>query len=286
MNRWAFTLVEMMIALVLLGVLSMSLQSLLMTNQRAYVQQSQRLELNASIRAGISILPGEVRELKTGDAAGSDIIAMTDSSLIYKAMRGFYVLCENAPASGQLRVYRNLELGLRPVDPNLDSILIFADFDPKTRNDDAWLHGDVTNVDTGGGNCPDGTPAFRIRTSGIAAAALAGATQGAPVRTFEMVEVSLYQDADGYWLGGQRYNKGAAAWTGMEPLLGPLSGGGLSLAYYDAAGVVTGDPTKVVRIGVTVTGQTRGQVMRTGGRVTYGLDSLVTHVALRNNPRF
>lgn len=286
MNRRAFTLVEMLVALILFGVLSMSLQRLMVSTQRAYVRQSQRLALNASIRAGISILPGEVRELNAGDAAGSDIIKMTDSSLIYKAMRGLYVLCDDAPASGRLTVYRGLELGLRPVDKDLDSILVFADFDPKTRADDVWLHGDVTNVSRGGTNCPDGSPAIRIRTSGMAAAALAGVTRGAPVRTFEVVEVSLYQDAEGYWLGGQRYNKSASVWTGMEPLLGPLAGGGLRLTYYDAAGAATGDPTRVVRIGITVTGQTRGQVGRTGGRVTYGLDSLVTQVALRNNPRF
>lgn len=286
MNRRAFTLVEMMVAVILFGVLSMSLQRLMVGNQRAYVQQSQRLALNASIRAGTSILPGEMRELNAGDPAGSDIITMTDSSFVYKAMRGLYVLCDDVPASGQLTAYQGLELGLRPADTDLDSILVFADFDPKTRADDLWLHGDVTNVSRGGAPCPDGSPAIRIGTSGMAAAALAGVTRGAPVRTFEVFEVSLYQDAEGYWLGGQRYNKSASVWSGMEPLLGPLAGGGLRLAYYDAAGTATSDLTRVVRIGVTVIGQTRGQVMRTGGSVTYGLDSLVTQVALRNNPRF
>jgi hypothetical protein len=166
-------------------------------------------------------------------------------------------------------------------------VVVFADFDPKTRFDDQWLHGSLSAVNTGGAACADGAPSARFTLTGIPAAALAGVTQGAPVRFFEVAELTTYADGSGvWWLGGRLFDKSSNAWSAREPVLGPLAASGLRLAYFDSTGAVTANRAEVARIGVTVTGKTREPIYDRTGALTYAIDSLVTQVALRNNPRF
>jgi hypothetical protein len=287
LNRRGVTIVELVMALVLVGLISIPLYGMLQATQRTYRQQTQRVGLNANIRSGITMLPGEIRELDAGDPAGSDIVAMTPTSLTYKAMRNVFFLCDDANVGGlELIAYRDLTFGLRAPATPIDSVLVFADFDPKTRFDDTWLHGNLASQNTGGAGCPDGAPSIRFNVTGIPAAGLAGVMQGAPLRTFEVVEIRLYQDGGAWWLGGRRFEKASAAWSATEPFVGPLTGAGLQLAYYDATGAVTADRARVARLGVTVTGRTAEPIGTSAGTRTYAVDSLLTQVALRNNPRF
>ncbi len=100
------------------------------------------------------------------------------------------------------------------------------------------------------------------------------------------MELSLYQDTYGdYWLGTSRYLKGAAVWSAIEPLLGPLSSSGIQLTYFDTLGVVTADPRSVARVGVAVTGES-DPVRSSSGSVEPVTVNLVTSVALRNNVRY
>ena len=281
-----FTLVELMVGIVMAGVLSTALYAVLVNNQRTYMMQTARADLNATVRTAISYLPGELRELNAQDPAGSDIIAMTASSFRYKAMRTVYFACDDANVGGlELAVHRDITFGIRGLDPTFDSILVFSDFDPKTRLDDAWAHGNLVSINTGS-SCPDGTPTLRLNITGISAAGLRGIMRGAPVRTFEVVELQLYQSGDEWWIGGRRYSTSAASWSAVEPIVGPLTATGLRLVYLDAAGAVTTDPTEVVRVGLGVTGRTTVPIWNSTGDLAYGVDSLVTQVTLRNNPRF
>jgi prepilin-type N-terminal cleavage/methylation domain-containing protein len=284
-NRRGFTLVELVIAMVLFGIVGTALYQLLVNNQRLYQEQTQRVQVNESARAAISLLPGEVRELNAADTAGSDIVSMTPSSLTYKAMRGLYVLCQ-APNTGALQVTvdNTLFYGLRRVDPTQDSVLMFMENDPDTRTDDAWLHANVTSAVLGTA-CPGGTASLTLQLSGVSSGQLAGVTAGAPVRTFELAQVLVYADAAGdQWLGGRLYLKSAGTWSGTQPIVGPLSATGLQLAYYDAAGGVTATAASVARVGITVQSRSARAVTRTPTGFDYLLQNLMTHVALRNNP--
>jgi prepilin-type N-terminal cleavage/methylation domain-containing protein len=288
MNRRGFTLIELMMSLVLFGIVSVPLYAILVNQQRTYRQETQRIDLNGTVRIGAAVLPAELRELDAGDPAGSDIISMTSSGIVYKVMRNVYFMCEDADVSAnELAAYRDLTFGLRGPDPQLDSVVVFGDFDPKTRFDDRWLHGSLTAASTAGAPCPDGAPSIRFTVAGIPAADLAGAQRGAPLRFFEVAELTAYPDASGdWWLSGRRYEKATAAWGAWEPALGPLAASGLRLTYVDSTGVLTSNPTRVARIGVTITGRTREPVYDRSGNLSYVVDSLVTQVALRNNPRF
>lgn len=285
-NRRGFTLVELMIALVLTGAVGTAIYQLLVSNQRVYREQTERVQVNDHARTAIVMLPSELRELDAGDPAGSDVVAMTASSLTYKAMRGLYVLCQ-PPNTGalQITVDNAQSYGIRGLDAAQDSILLFAENDPDTRGDNAWLHVDVTSSTTGTA-CPGGTASLTLQLGGVTAAALGGVLDGSPLRTFEVTQVLLYNDGTGtQWLGGRRYQKASGTWSGALPILGPLSNAGLQLAYYDSLGAVTAVPSRVMRVGITVQSRSSRTVRRPAG-MDYLLQDLLTHVSLRNNPTF
>lgn len=285
-NRRGFTLVEMLTALVLLGIVGTALYQLLVNNQRLYQEQTERVQVNENARAAISLLPGEIRELNAGDAAESDVLAMTASSLTYKAMRGLYVLCL-PPNTGSLQVTvgNTLFYGLRRLDPTQDSVLIFAENDAATRMDDAWLHADVTSA-TAGTACPGDAASLQLQLAGVTAGQLAGVLDGSPLRNFEVGQVWLYPDAGGdQWMGGRTYQKASGTWGGTQPIVGPLTASGLQLLYYDDAGNVTTNPGDVARVGISVESRS-SRAVRAGGGMDYMLQDLVTNVAVRNNPSY
>jgi prepilin-type N-terminal cleavage/methylation domain-containing protein len=71
-----FTLIEILVALVLMGIVSVAIYQTLVTHQRTFLAQTQRIDLQQNIRAAATILPGEFRTL---DAADSDIAATSHS---------------------------------------------------------------------------------------------------------------------------------------------------------------------------------------------------------------
>ncbi len=103
------------------------------------------------------------------------------------------------------------------------------------------------------------------------AGAGAGFTNGSPLRGFATVTYASYRSgADMQWYLGQQ-----RAGSTVQPLLGPLAGpSGLTLTYFDRTGAPTTVPTAVAAV-----------ELRVRGRTTLATDSLVTRVALRNNPR-
>src|SRR5437667_9994140 len=94
--RRGFTMVELLVALVLLGLVSAALYRVLVNNQRLYMAQTQRIDLSQNIRAAANILPAELREI---DAADGDIIAMAPDRLEVRAMRWLGFTCV-APVLG------------------------------------------------------------------------------------------------------------------------------------------------------------------------------------------
>jgi len=277
--RGGFTLVELLLSLVLMGIVSAAIYQMLANNQRVYRQQTQRVQLNDNLRSAVAVLPAEFRELNASDPAGSDIIAMGDSAITYKVMRNLYFVC--AQATGNTVYLDTAVIGLRALDTDLDSVLIFADSATNTTTDDRWIHANVTAV-ASGNNCPLGAPSLRLTISANIDA-LDSVLAGSPVRAFEVVEARSYSDASGVlWLGGRRWSK-SANWSTLQPLVGPLEGRGLRFAYYNRFGAVTTDRAEVARIAITVKSRTTEPVQLSGGGIGYVVDSMVTQVALRNN---
>ena len=285
MNRRGFTFIELLVAMVLLGVVALAVYQLLTNNQRLYRQQAERSDLNETLRGATAILPSELREVNAADSMGSDITSMTANSITYKAMRTLYFACNNpvdGGSTGSIDLWRTPFFGNRYPDPTRDSVVLFAEADPTTRMDNFWVHANVSAVSYGS-LCPGTQPSVTVTLSNVyPVGGLGKATAGTPVRGYEMLQLLTYQDARGdAWLGVRQFLK-TAGWATTQPLLGPLAGRGIRFTYLDTAGVVTTQPTDVSRIGIMVPGMTLEPV-RSAGRLQRVVDSLRTSVAVRNN---
>jgi hypothetical protein len=286
-------MVELIVTVVLLGVVCAGTYGILMTIQRTYRAQTQRIDLQQSLRAVVSILPAELREL---DAADGDIGAMSSTSLTIRAMRQLGFLCATPEPSddGQqsLIVRQRPFFGVTQSFTAGDSVLLYYEGDPATRNDDGWLRGEVAAVSNE--NCPDpdhSRPGYRVtlrleRTGGDESDLTGAITSGSPVRGFTTVTYASYRSpGDHQWYLGQEL---AGQRGTVQPLVGPLIGpSGLTFGYFDGNGSPTTTPAAVREIEIRARGRTALPVR--GGRgagMAYLTDSVVTRVALRNNPRW
>jgi len=292
-GRRGFTMIELLVALVLLGLVSAALYRVLVNNQRLYMAQTQRIDLSQNIRAASTILPAEFREL---DASEGDITAMSATSISMRAMRWLGFACNVPGLGGALNgvslVVRGgapgqpLFFGARGIDNNKDSVLIYYDGNVNSRADDFWATGSITAAPNGQ-NCNDGTNGQRliltVNLLGLGPNVAGAIPLGAPVRGFERVVYQLYQPAgDTSWYVGFQ-----PAGQSMQPLIGPVLSNGLTFQYFDANGNVTAVKNQVARIDITVRARTAAAV-RAGGQAAAAtmVDSVLTSVALRNNRRF
>jgi len=285
----AFTLLELMVVLTVLGIVTAGLGRILVTSERLSQASAQRIGLRQGLRAAASVLPAEFREL---DAADSDIIAMSATSITLRATRQLGFLCSvsgGGGASGLSLIIRQAPMyGERQSFDVGDSVLLYVEGDPGTRSDDAWVPGFVSGTWTDACPDPDRPRAgerLTVHLAGMADTSLAtgrGITTGSPLRGFTVVTYAAYQSpSDHQWYLGQQV--GAAA---IQPLVGPLDGPtAFALEYADSAGLPTRVPTAVAEIEVRVRGRTTAPVYTAGGAVAYQLDSVVAQAALRNNPR-
>lgn len=282
----AFTLIELMIAIVLAGIIMGSLYQTLQSNQRFYRSESQVLDVQQGVRAVAQLLPSELREV---DAVAGDILAMGPDSISIRALRNTYFICAAPVAVAGTVIVRNSQIfGYRSVDPTRDRALVFRDGNPQMLSDDTWQDFGISGV-AAGAACTDGTGAGTTLTF---AGPFAGATTldsnftvGSPIRTYERVTYRLYVDSAGIgWLGVRSYVNGA--WGAVAPVAGPLNAtGGLSLAFYDSTGAVTATPATVAQVAVLVRGMSSAPIEIPGRRANLQRyqDSMLVRVALRNN---
>ena len=227
-----FTLVEMVVVLGLMGVIIGALYQAIVATQRTTSAQFQRIDVQQSTRAATMYVSNMLRELNASDG---DILVSQATSLRFRAMRWMGVLCTvpfEAAGEVQFTVRGPLLFGIRSPDAVLDSILLWLD-DPLNGTDDKWLYGGLQS--SVAGVCPDdGSAGTALRVvisagSGGNGAAAAGMTLGAPVRGFQVEEMSLYLQGTEYWLGRRTADR-AGVWEVVRPLVGPLMANGLTFS--------------------------------------------------------
>jgi prepilin-type N-terminal cleavage/methylation domain-containing protein len=277
-----FTLIELMIAIVLAGIVLGAIYQTLQNNQRFYRSESQVLDVQQGVRAVAQLLPAELREV---DAVAGDILVMQPDSITIRALRNTYFVC--APpvvGAGTVITRDNQTFGYRSVDPTRDRALVFREGNPQIMSDDLWLDFVISSV-TPGATCADGTGAGTTMTLSGPTSQLDSVTVGSPIRTYERVTFELYVDSAGVgWLGVRDYVNGT--WSDVAPVAGPLnSAGGIALTYYDSTGAVTATPTNVAQIGLVVRGLSAAPIQIPGRRANLQKyqDSMIVRVALRNN---
>lgn len=294
LTRRGFSLVELLIAMVLLAIVVAGLYRALMTNQRVYQQQTQVIGLQQNMRAAAAILPQELREL---DATGGDVYAMTATSITVRAHRWTAVMCTPPvtglggligpqQVAGATMIIRGSPFFGRALNLATDSMFIRYEGDDGTRKDDGYVIAKPTRVDAA--VCP-GLPvaAGQLVTMNLDFRGNinfpTSIVNGDPVQGFEPVTYSLYQPT-----AGGDYYVGLTTSNGQLPLIGPVLTNGLSFAYYDSTGAVTALPTRVARVDITLRAQTAQLIRARSGsnNLVRMVDSVVTSVALRNNRRY
>jgi len=293
LTRRGFSLVELLIAMVLLAIVVTGLYRALMTNQRVYQQQTQVIGLQQNMRAAAAILPQELREV---DATENDISAMTATSMTVRAHRWTGIMCVPPVTGVGGPLLNGIPMTIRAT-PFFgrginagDSMFVRYEGDDGTRKDDGWVIGKVVAAVSTPAVC--GGLAGQVLSVNLDFGAsgvtnfLNSIVNGDPVLGFEKVTYSLYQPMQA--TTGTDWYVGLTTSNGQQPLIGPVLTNGLSFAYYDSTGAVTAVPARVARVDITLRAQTAQLIRARSGSnsMVRMVDSVVTSVALRNNRRF
>lgn len=292
-----FTLIETLIALVLLGLVSVVIYRMLITTQRVTDAQAERGDLQVNLRAGALVIPNELRQITIGTGTTldtiSDIRAVTDTSITYRAMRGFYTICATPATALTLTVTNAAGFSSEYRTPTTsDSAFVLWEGDTTKTSDDAWVQvglAGVTSTTCVYAGATRSAYTFVFAGTGIPAASFpfTKIQPGSPVRTYETVLLSLYASGGQQWIGMQ-----VGSGT-MQPVVGPLApttGGlyGFQLTYYDSTGTAlaasAANVPKIRTIKIALRGVTNDQVALAGRTRSVIKDSLVTYVTLRNAP--
>jgi prepilin-type N-terminal cleavage/methylation domain-containing protein len=277
------SLVELVVALTLSGLLATVVAGVLARTQGFYRATTQEIDVSQSLRVAGALLPAELREL---DAADGDVVAMTPTAVTLRAPRQLAALCR-APLPGEVSGSVTLTLRtpyseLRDFNPATDSLWVFREGDPLSPEDDDWIEAAITTLAPD--SCPDGGSGLRVTAVPRLAAGQtmeAGViTAGAPVLGFETVTYRLYRSsADRRWYVGMQVA------SDLQPVLGPVTDDGLAFTYLDSSGTATTQATQVRVVELRVRARTVERIRTRVGTLDRPLDSLVTAVYLRNNPR-
>jgi prepilin-type N-terminal cleavage/methylation domain-containing protein len=269
-NRRGFTLVELLIVMVILGVVGAAFVRALTSASRVSQAQAEKSNMQANLRAGGGLLPSELREINI-DGLSTDLLGLSKDSVSYRAMRRLGLACAASGTTVKVRNTNSFGISNYAVG---DSLLLFVESVDSSTTDDIWVIRGVKGV--ANGTCPDGTAATQLT---VDATAPAGLQFDAPVRTFEDMTLKIYQ-TDGRWWLGARSNSNA-----IQPVLGPLSNADSTFGFRTTNGAATTTPANVRVIEATLHGETGAAISKSGYDTRQlNQDSLKIRIRLRNAP--
>ena len=310
--RRGFTLAELMVSLVVVGIVMGAMIGVLARQQRFYKSATDLMDTRARLRQAQAVLPSDLRSLSPSDTASGgantgDIYLWNDHAIEFRSVTGSSVVCW-VPAVAPLTTLRLLPVGL----PNAltawlttpvvgDSLLIFDNGATRWR---VYAIAAIAPV-SGAAGCPTGAGQFLTAAQGalssysvtLSPALSASIAVGAPVRVFRRSHYELYQETDARWYLGffdclSTYVT-ASHCGSLEPVSGPYQPysatpgvSGLSFTYYDSTGAMlnpaTARASNVARIDATVRGQTQAPISLSGGARTVAMDTTRYTIGLRN----
>jgi len=174
-ERRGFTLVELLVVVVLGGFIILSIYEVLITNTRTYAVNNAQIQGQQSLRAGLDVLFGEIREVSAGEG---DILAMGRSSITIRTQRAFGLICDTDYTSSPPTI---TAFKVGPYIRANDSIFVFADNDMDISSDDVWLTKVVQTSDTTA-TC-ESSPGQTLSVPNLAST-LDTVRSGAPVRAY------------------------------------------------------------------------------------------------------
>jgi prepilin-type N-terminal cleavage/methylation domain-containing protein len=298
-SRAGFSLVEIMVALVLLGIVATGIMTVVMRQQQFYRSATEVIDTRQQIRSASNVVPVDIRGVSS---VGGDILNMSDSALDVRGNIGSALVCSHVAAAKSVTVPPlNLANGkyfttflTRPQVH--DAVLIFDDVGPGTA-DDIWGVYYIASIDSTLAGCVSFTDAAadaaKYRYVYTLTAPLSPTiVDGAPIRFARGVKYSIYKSAsDNLWWMGYRECRGdGSSCAAVQPVSGPYRAyvandtinSGLSFVYRDSTGAVTASKADVARVEMFVHGETQGSVALGGGKLAPYRDYVKVTIALRN----
>lgn len=305
MSRRGFTLVELLIVIVLLGLVLTMLMKVIVGQQQFYRGAADITENRSNVRDAVDLLQGELRTLSPSNG---EILGMSSTSIDFLAPIATTMVCVVNPALKQLIVppltltsHAGLTSWISP--PVTGDTLVLMDLGPKDGSaDDKWVGNTLYQTPKSGQTCPTSSGLTATVTeagkgwllavnSPIGQVGQPGqwVRQGSAIRVLRESHFELYQAGDGKWYLGF-YECPGRVCSSIQPVSGPYQPAtndgtsGLTFTYYDNTGAVL-DPASatarfsVARIDVTMRALSRSD---TKGAINQHVDSLSTSIALRN----
>ena len=316
-NRAGFTLTELMIVVVLVGIIGTMLTTLLVRQQSFHRSVASIADARARMRDIATILPTDMRSISTVDG---DIVDLSNTALQFRAFVGASVMCGVVAGSPTIIEIppKNLSSGnvlTAWINPPVagDLAFIYDDGAAAGNADDAWQPYVIQTVQSAADAtwCPStATPAYTTAADNAAVRyritfttpLAASIKAGAPIRFAREVRYSGYQGSDGQWYVGYQTcaYSGTIANAGVcgdrEVLAGPIqpvtasaSTSGLWFQYFNQTGAevtTTANARTVARADIVV--RTTSMSLRRATRINAinteiaGGDSLRFHIGFRN----
>ena len=266
-RRAGFTLVELLVAIVLFGVVGGTLLSLVARAQRAAGRLAARVEARRATRDAAAALTGALRGL--APRAG-DLLLMDARAVELRATVAFSVICAIDDARSTLVIAPPVASGPALAswlaEPRIaDTVLVWGE-GPAAAGDttaDAaprWTAAVLAADPAGGASCSpdaglgDAAPSDGAVTLRVTPPLSADVSLGAPIRVVRRTRFALYRAGDGQWYLGASDCVPARAvpCATIQPVSGPYPSDGVALQYLDGAGATTTDPARVARIEIVV----------------------------------
>ena len=302
-DRRGFSLAEIMVALVLLGIVAGGIMTVVMRQQQFYRSATEVIDTRQQIRQAAAVVPVDLRGVS---AVGNDIIAMTDSALDVRGNIGSGVVCSKTTA-GATTTFTIPGTDLPSghffttflTRPKVNDVLIVLDDRAPGNADDIWRILTITRIDSTLVGC--NAPAFmtaldatRYRyTYDVDWAGADSIIAGAPGRIAPRGKTNHYQSASDrlWWMGYRECRGDGSSCDPVQPVAGPYRAyaqndtvnSGLTFVYRDSTGAKTTDPTQVARVEMFVHGETQSPVALGGGKTNQVYrDYQKVTIALRN----
>jgi prepilin-type N-terminal cleavage/methylation domain-containing protein len=299
LNRRGLSLVEVLVAIVILGLVGLATARVLQGMLNTTTAQMAVATNQGMVRTGMLALPQELREIGYDTipygpgGTISDLEAIAPHRLTFRAMRGIGFTC-GTPTLTEFRI-RAPAAGVRDPLPT-DGFLLFVESDPNLAADDQWVSMAVVAMDFNSTCGADSAIAFTLAAAPVvdpftpATLSLSQYRVGGAIRWFERLEYGPYVDGGTglAHIGVRSLSLGDAS---LSPIIGPLPDTtAFLLEYYDAAGTLL-DPTvappiSVRSIGIRISGTTSRPVSLAGStKRGRSVATAGTQVALRNTLR-
>ena len=298
--RRGFTLIELMVAIVLLSIVAGGMMGIIVRQQQFYSGSAGVLETRGSVRDGMAMLTADLRSLSPSN---HDIYAMGRTFIDFRLSTGAGVVCtisvdrKTVTLPPLVLTNKNGLTSWISAPQSGDSVFVYDADTSANASDDTWDPNRLSAGATSAATCPT-TSGFTTTAAEAASGwqvplntALGAHVQvGASLRFFRRARYQLFQASDGLWYLGfyDCVPTRSPACTSLEPVSGPYlpaanSGpSGLELTYYDATGAVTADSSLVRRIGIVTRAESRNIIHTPGRKQGYYQDSLSVFLAVRN----